>query len=155
LDVVLLRVDSRLVHGQVIEAWLPYLNTKVIVVVDDMTSRDKVLKEVMSMAVPLDVDLFFSTVRDLVFRRGDVGPVDKGALILCRDLKVALVIVKNVPGIMKVNLGNLQYASGKKEVSPSVFMDEKDKNIVREIKGLGVEVNVKTVPTDVEAHFTF
>ncbi len=151
MRVVLLRVDSRLVHGQVIEAWLPFLNTRTIVVIDDTTSESLVLREVMKMAVPPGVDLFFSTLEELKAKRDILGADDRRVLLLCKDLKAALSIVRSVPGIDKVNLGNLHYATGKKEVSPSVFLDDTDLVMVGKIRELGVKVDVKTVPTDMNA----
>ncbi|MDH3258398.1 MAG: PTS sugar transporter subunit IIB, partial [Deltaproteobacteria bacterium] len=67
---------------------------------------------------------------------------------LCRDLKVAITIIKKVRGIIKVNVGNLHYEAGKREISPTVFFDADDEKIVRNMRELGVEIDVKAVPTD-------
>ncbi len=151
MRVVLLRVDSRLVHGQVIEAWLPFLDTRTIVVIDDTTSANLVLREVMKMAVPPGVELFFSTLAEFKTKDDILGTDERPVLLLCKDLRAALSIVRSVPGIDKVNLGNLHYSAGKKEVSPSVFLDDKDMIMVNKIRNLGVSIDVKTVPTDMNA----
>lgn len=148
MEIALFRIDSRLVHGQVIEAWIPYTGASKIVVVDDKAASDLMLNEVMKMAVPSDIELQCSSVEDFVsgqrIREGGGGKV----LVLCRDLKVAITIIKRVRGIIKVNVGNLHYEAGKREISPTVFFDSDDEKIVRKIKELGVEIDVKAVPTD-------
>ncbi|NIO17747.1 MAG: PTS transporter subunit IIB [Deltaproteobacteria bacterium] len=150
MQIALVRIDSRLVHGQVIEAWLPFTGASEIVVVDDRTASDFMMKEVMKMAVPPDVDLFCSSVKDFVSGCWARGKESKRVLVLCRDLKVALSIVKEVPGILKINVGNLHYETGKKRISSTVFFDADDERIVRKLKDLGVQIDVKAVPSDRE-----
>jgi mannose/fructose/N-acetylgalactosamine-specific phosphotransferase system component IIB len=148
LKIALVRIDSRLVHGQVIEAWLPFTGASKIVVVDDVAASDFMLKEVMKMAVPPDIDLSCASVKDFISGRWVRETGSKRVLVLCRDLKVAMSIVKRVPGIMKINVGNLHYETGKRQISSTVFFDSDDEKIVRELTELGVEVDVKAVPSD-------
>jgi PTS system mannose-specific IIB component len=148
LEIALVRIDSRLVHGQVIEAWLPFTGASKIVVVDDIAASDFMLKEVMKMAVPPDIDLSCASVKDFISGRWVRETGSKRVLVLCRDLKVAMSIIKRVPGILKINVGNLHYESGKRQISSTVFFDSDDEKIVRELTRLGVEVDVKAVPSD-------
>lgn len=148
MEIALLRIDSRLVHGQVIEAWLPFTGASEIVVVDDRAASDFMLKEVMKMAVPHDIDLSCASVKDFVSGRYVREMGNKKILVLCRDLKVAMVIVNKLPGILKINVGNLHYETGKRRISSTVYFDSDDEKIVRKLKDLGVEIDVKAVPSD-------
>ena len=51
----LVRVDDRLIHGQVVAIWLKALNAHRIVIVDDRTARDEFLREVLILAAPRGV----------------------------------------------------------------------------------------------------
>lgn len=155
MDVVMLRVDSRLVHGQVIEAWLPYTGASSIVVVDDMAASDLIAREVMKMAVPCDMELFIFRLDQLAASVERVGNVCNKVLLLCRNLQMAVEVVKEIPGIEMVNLGNLQISSGKEEVSPSVFIDDSDRLLIKELISLGVKIEVRAVPSDREVTITF
>lgn len=148
MEITLLRIDSRLVHGQVIEAWIPFTGASTIVVVDDVAAKDLMMKEVMKMAVPPDIDLHCASVDEFVSGKWAIRAQNRRVLILCRNLKVARKIVNNCPGIMNINVGNLHYERGKREVSPTVFIDLDDEKIVRELEKQGVEVDVKAVPSD-------
>ncbi len=55
---------------------------------------------------------------------------------------------------MNVNVGNLHYERGKREVSPTVFVDPDDEKIVRELEQKGVEVDIKAVPSDKKIKIT-
>lgn len=148
MEIALFRIDSRLVHGQVIESWIPFTGASKIIVVDDRVAADLMFIEVMKMAVPPDIDLHCSSVDDFISGHQIRGMEDEKALVLCRDLKVAMNIVARLPKIMKVNVGNLHYEAGKRKISPTVFFDSDDEHIVKKMKELGIEVDVKAVPTD-------
>src|SRR5262249_57994578 len=50
--VALLRVDNRLVHGQVLEAWLPALDAQGILVADDEAAGNVLARSAMALAIP-------------------------------------------------------------------------------------------------------
>ena len=52
MDIALVRVDNRLVHGQIIEGWVPYVRANCIFVVDDDVASDFFRETVIKMAVP-------------------------------------------------------------------------------------------------------
>ncbi len=59
------RIDNRLVHGQIIETWLPYTHAKHIIVVNDAVARDDLQQQIMSLAIPQSVSCSFCSVDDL------------------------------------------------------------------------------------------
>ena len=54
-DIALVRVDNRLVHGQILEAWVPFIKAKCIFVVDDNSASDFFCETVIRMAVPSEI----------------------------------------------------------------------------------------------------
>ena len=63
-EIVLARIDDRLIHGQVMTAWLQFTGGNHIVIVDDATAGDEFTKSIMSMAVPNGIKLSILTVED-------------------------------------------------------------------------------------------
>ena len=57
------RVDNRLVHGQVIEGWLPYVAARHLIVANDAMSADLLQQQIVSLAVPEQVAIHFVPVR--------------------------------------------------------------------------------------------
>ena len=51
-SVVLVRVDNRLVHGQVLEAWLPALDAHGVLVADDEAAGNVLARSAMALAIP-------------------------------------------------------------------------------------------------------
>ena len=79
------RIDSRLIHGQVIEAWLPHLSVKRVVVADDDAAKDPLARAAYEMAIPPEVELVLSPIADLDFQRLKSDSVR--TLLLFRDVK--------------------------------------------------------------------
>ena len=69
MPIVLLRVDDRLVHGQVVEGWLPTLGADLVVVVSDVSASDPVQSALMKMALPSGVGLLVLGVADAAAER--------------------------------------------------------------------------------------
>ena len=56
-NVVLTRIDDRLIHGQVMTAWVHYTNANKIVIVDDGVAADTFLKSILKVSVPPKITL--------------------------------------------------------------------------------------------------
>ncbi len=63
-DIALVRVDNRLVHGQILEAWVPHIEAECIMVVDDNSAADFFCETVIRMAVPSHIEVNICTVED-------------------------------------------------------------------------------------------
>ncbi len=66
MSIVLARIDSRLVHGQVLEAWVPYVNADCIVVASDEVAGASFQCMVMQAAVPSSIKLIIGTLEETV-----------------------------------------------------------------------------------------
>ena len=64
MDIALVRVDNRLVHGQILEAWVPFIKASCIIVVNDHVASDFFRETVIKMAVPRDVQVIISSIEE-------------------------------------------------------------------------------------------
>ncbi len=141
----LIRVDSRLIHGQVIETWLPHLKIQRIVVADDVTVADPLARAAMSLAVPPDVDVLVARVDDVPFKK------------LLNDAPRTLVLLRDVPAAVRayalgltgpLNLGNVHAGPERLAVSRSVFLTENEKRQLLDLSRDGLAVNIQAVPNE-------
>ena len=142
------RIDNRLVHGQIIETWLPFTLARRIVVVNDELAGDPLRQEIMSLAIPAGVEILFLPVAELAgyFNR---APLDIGeALILfssCRDAQAAY---EHGFDFANLNLGNLHYAPGKRQICPHVALSQEDESCLDFFRDKGVRLDYRCVPGD-------
>lgn len=123
--IALSRIDSRLIHGQVVEAWLPHLRVARVVVADDEASKDPFAKLAYGMAVPPEVEVVLGPVDTLDF--GSLASDRVATLVLFRDVKSAVAARAHGLPAGPLNLGNVHSGPGRAPVSRSVFLDESDK----------------------------
>lgn len=144
--IALSRVDSRLIHGQVIEAWLPHLRVARVVVADDEAARDPMAKFAYGMAVPPDVEVVLGSVDKLDF--SSLARDRVATLVLFRDVKSAVAARAHGLPDGTLNLGNVHSGPGRAPVSRSVFLDESDKQALESLERGGMHVSVQAVPSD-------
>lgn len=144
MSVVLARVDDRLVHGQVVEGWVPYVRAGAVIVASDEVSHDPQRCRLLNLIVPEHLHLMVVPLRDL----GKVVKRMKSVnlLLLFEDLSDVVSAMKTGVDLDRVNLGNLHHVRGGFEVTPAVFLNRKDIQIVRDLSEKGVKVEAREVP---------
>ncbi|WP_419787968.1 PTS sugar transporter subunit IIB [Pseudodesulfovibrio sp.] len=142
----LVRIDNRLIHGQVIEAWLPYTGAKTVIVANDELAEDVLQQEIMSLAIPQTVDSLFVGVEKLHDTVEEGGSSD--VLILFSSCADARRAFDNGFSFNLLNVGNVHYTPGKKQISPSVALSDDDEGCLRYLSRKGVVLDFRCVPND-------
>jgi mannose/fructose/N-acetylgalactosamine-specific phosphotransferase system component IIB len=148
--VALIRVDNRLVHGQVLEAWLPALDAHGVLVADDEAAGNVLARSAMALAIPPKVQfqvLKVSAAADLL-RPGGKGVPGVRTLLLVRDVRDAMVLGERGVPIPRLNLGNVHFASGRRQVAPSVYLDTGEMQALSRLASGGTEVEARAVPSE-------
>jgi len=147
--IVLVRVDNRLLHGQILEAWVPRLKVNRIVVVDDGAAASPLAKAAMTLALPPDLPA--EVVRQDEVDWPSLAAAADRALVLFRD--VASLARATGLGLTpalgpRVNLGNVHYEPGRRPVTPSVFLSAEELSEVERLSRAGFEVEARAIPSD-------
>ena len=145
------RIDSRLIHGQVIEAWVPHLGVARVVVADDDAAKDPLARVAYDMAMPAEGEVVLSAIDALDFAAlaGD----DVRTLVIFRDVKSAVdARAHGLPDGM-LNLGHGHAGPGRVSISRSVFLDDRDARELATLSNGGMDVRVQAVPTDAPARY--
>ncbi|MEF2231914.1 MAG: PTS sugar transporter subunit IIB [Pseudodesulfovibrio sp.] len=143
---LLVRIDNRLIHGQVIEAWLPYTGAKTVIVANDELADDVLQQEIMSLAIPQTVSSVFVNVDKLVAAVEFAAPTD--VLVLFSNCSDARRAFDTGFSFHLLNIGNVHYLPGKKQISPSVALSDEDEGCLRHLSRRGVELDFRCVPND-------
>ncbi|MDF9824748.1 mannose/fructose/N-acetylgalactosamine-specific phosphotransferase system component IIB [Breznakia sp. PF5-3] len=146
MNIKVFRIDDRLIHGQIVTAWIAQAEAKQIVVIDDLAAKDTLQQSLLQMATPKNINLKILNVADgIAFLKSDEG--NDNTLLLVRGPKQALMIIDECTGVESINVGNINMKKGKKKILDNVWVDEDE---VKDLKELGtkVEVEVRAVPND-------
>ena len=147
--ILLVRVDNRLLHGQILEAWLPRLGAKRVVVADDASAASPLARAAMTLCLPPELRAEVLRVDAVDFAA--LADAKEGVLVLVRDVAALARAAAN--GLTperapRVNLGNVHYGPGRRAVTPSVFLDRADVDEVAALARAGFQVEARAVPSD-------
>jgi PTS system mannose-specific IIB component len=150
MAIVLLRVDDRLVHGQVVEGWIPHLKADLVAVVSDAAADDAIQAALMKMALPAAVGLLTLKTADAPAALAAGPAAARRILVLVPGPAEALAMIENGVSVDRVNVGGLHYTAGKVQLGRAIFLDEKDKAALRAIAARGVRLEGRPLPSDPE-----
>lgn len=146
--VKLLRVDHRLLHGQVAFSWTSFLQADCILIASDNVVNDQLRLTTIKLAKPSGVKLVIKNIEDSIKALKE-GKTDKYRLfIVVESVGDAARIAKAVKTIKSINLGGTRPKENTISISKVVHLTEEEINIVNELSNDGVEVEVRQVPND-------
>lgn len=147
--ITLVRVDNRLLHGQILEAWVPRLGVDQVVIADDEAARSPLAQAAMTLCVPPELPVRIAGVRGLDYAALAAGR--HRVLLLVRDpagLAAAREAGLTSAFAPKVNLGNVHFGAGRRPVTPSVFLSEEDLATLRRLAADGFEIEARAIPSE-------
>lgn len=144
----LMRVDHRLLHGQVAFSWTNALGTDCILIANDSVPTDDIRKTTLKLSKPNGVKLVIKTIDDAIAAINS-GVTDKYKLfIIVETIHDAKRMVERCQTVRAVNLGGTRKAEEKKAISKFIFASESDIEDIRAMLQAGAEVELRQVPSD-------
>lgn len=145
--IVLARIDNRLVHGQVLEAWVPFVKANCIVVASDDVAVKPLQKKLMAASVPSDIPVIIGSMNEVAefFSRNETCT---RILLLFADPAAALQAHRLGIPFSELNLGNISGGECKRRLSCTVSLNEEDFLIFHELERCGVRIMVRCLPSD-------
>jgi len=147
--IVLVRVDNRLLHGQILEAWVPRLRVDRVVIADDGAAQNPLALAAMTLCVPPELPIEVKPVGKVDY---ETLSADRSrTLILLRDVadldraRAAGLTARLAP---TVNVGNVHFAPGRHAVTPSVFLGAPELATLRTLQGDGFSIEARAVPAE-------
>lgn len=150
MGINLLRVDDRLIHGQVVEGWVPFLKVDLVIVVSDAAAADDIQTALMKMALPPSVGLLVLGVDEAAAALTSPKLAAREALVLVPGPAEALALVEKGVTLDRINVGGLHYTVGKVQLGRALFLDEKDRLALRALAAKGVRLEGRALPGDAE-----
>lgn len=150
MSIVLARIDSRLVHGQVLEAWVPYVGADCIVVANDLVASTAFQCMVMQAAVPSSIKLIITTLAETAAILNSALLLQKRVLLLFSCSEDALKARQLGVSYTKLNLGNMHSSVGKDRYTCTIALDQRDIEQLQQVEEQGVTIVSQCVPADRE-----
>lgn len=145
VNIVMTRIDERLLHGQG-QVWLRYLSANTVLVVNDEVSNDLIQQALMKSVVSNNVAVRFFSVQKTIDIISKASPKQQ-IFILIKTCEDALKLVEGGVPIKEINIGNIHNKDGKEMVTRSIYLGKEDKEAIKNmIEKHGIKFNTKTTP---------
>ena len=147
-NIVNVRIDERLIHGQVAGIWAPSLHTQRIIVINDEAAADTLQKSSLRMAAPTSMRLSVLPVESAAknIRSGKYGK--QRLFLVFKNPTDVLRYLKAGGKLTHANVGNMSYKEGSKDITKSIKVLDEEIDVFESIAAMDINVTAQLVPND-------
>lgn len=143
MELVLIRIDSRLIHGQVATSWVKATKPEAIFAVNDGVAEDKIRKSLLLQVAPEGVKSFVIPVEKAIAVYNNPKYATTKVLLLVTNPTDLVRLIEGGVDIKKVNVGGMTYSEGDKMISQAVAINKNDLAAFKKLDEMGVELEIR------------
>jgi len=153
MPIVLVRLDDRLIHGQVTVKWARKTNPDRIIVVNDKVAQDPIAKMTLPLAAPTGVKVSILKVNEAIMEYNSNKWDKEKVFIIVKTPFDALGLVKGGVRFDWLDVGQLGYEEGRKRVTRTVSLSEDEAKALKEVADMGIKLIYQQLPEDKAVNF--
>jgi PTS system mannose-specific IIA component len=143
----LIRIDDRLIHGQLVEGWVNYLKATLILVADDAIASNSRQRSIMELSAPQGLQVFIGSVEEVCVRLHEAVHDAGHAIVVFSNPVDALRALESGMECRALNIGGMHYVPGKRKLLDVLAVNDADLEALRAIAAKGIKIVIQTVPT--------
>lgn len=144
----LVRVDDRLIHGQVVAIWLKALGARRIVIVDDKTARDDFVSEVITLAAPAGTEVEIHDLASGIERVKRAAVEPEPVFVLVRSPVTALRMREAGVEFPVLNVGGIGSGPDRRPLYRNISASSEELEAMRQLERMGIKVELRIVESD-------
>ncbi|PAV28385.1 PTS sugar transporter subunit IIB [Virgibacillus profundi] len=152
--IIKMRIDDRLLHGQVAYSWKSALSYEAIVIADDNAANDEVRKMALKMSNPDGVRLAIRSVEDAAKLVKNPKLQAMKVFVIFSNPKAAYDFIEKIDEKPVLNIGGMQKQDDKVLLSPAVYVSKEDISYLDKIQEKNIEIEVRQVPNEKSKNYT-
>lgn len=148
MTIKIVRIDDRLIHGQIVQGWLKTIDVDKILIVSDEVANDEMQQVLLSMAVPSSVKLVIKSIKDASYEIANEVYEKDNLMILFSNPQDIVKMIDNGIKFQSINIGGMHYAHGKKQLLSNLSVDRNDVEAFLKLINCGIELETRALPQD-------
>ena len=144
----LLRIDSRLIHGQIVEGWMRFCPVDEIMIIDDEICNNDFETRILKFSVPQGVSFEILSVSQAAERWTVIKNSSKIFLILIQSIENLRKLFDSGVDLPEIDMGLVNYTDSKVALTKAVYIDERERKELLHLMEYGVEIVIQTLPSD-------
>lgn len=151
----LVRLDYRLLHGQVVFAWTGHVGAQRIILVDDEAATDELKKAALSLSKPAGVRLNIFTLETALKKMPKVETLNENIMFIFGNIATLKAFCDAYPKIKEINYGGLANRPGTKQYGQALFLTDDEVAATRELQKRGIRIYIQQTPSHAEEPLKF
>jgi mannose/fructose/N-acetylgalactosamine-specific phosphotransferase system component IIB len=153
MTIKMMRVDDRMVHGQITTAWARMANIDHIVVANDKAANDEMLSKILKMATPMGMTIDILTKENAVQKiTGGIWEKDS-ILFITRNSVDMLEVVENGLKTDFINIGNIRKAAGMQKINREVWATPEEVTAWYKLNDMHIQLEIQWTPIEKKINF--
>lgn len=148
----LVRIDDRLIHGQVIAVWVKYKKFTKIQIVDDAVAADPFMVDVLRLAAPAGLDVIAESLETSVRSLQENG-APQTTMILMKSPMTARRLYDAGITFDALNIGGIGMGPGRKNVFKNTAISKEEYQVLKSLQDEGVKITFLSVPGEKSKNF--
>ena len=149
-NIELVRIDDRMLHGQVVSTWLKDYSIEQVLIINDKAANDPIQKSVAGLAAPKEVKVHLFGVEQFIDILKKTTIKRKTMLIFTTSTDV-LKLVENGLDIKEVNVGGMRYNENRKRLSKAVSVTPEEEEAFKKLIEKDIKVFIQMIPKSDES----
>ncbi|KEI50722.1 PTS sugar transporter subunit IIB [Enterococcus faecium] len=142
-----IRIDHRLLHGQVVFSWSKSLQINRILVVNDEAANDEFKKMSLELSKPQGIKLNIFTVENTLTKISKIEALSENIMMIFGNTKDVRQFCESYSNVKEINYGGIIKKEGSKQFSNAVFLTENEIEDAKVLKSMGIKQFMQQVPT--------
>ena len=153
MGVKLVRIDDRLIHGQVATTWIKNYEIEQVLIINDKAANDPIQKSVVGLAAPPGVKVMIFGVNQFIniLKKSEIKK--STMLLFTTSTDVLKIVESGWVDIKEVNAGGMRFNDTRKRLTKAISVTPEEEQAFVKMMDKGIKINVQMVPKDTSVDF--
>jgi mannose/fructose/N-acetylgalactosamine-specific phosphotransferase system component IIB len=154
MPVIHVRMDNRLIHGQILVSWNSEFRIEHIIVTNDKVAADPLQVTLLKAVAPIGARVSVLSIKDCVaYCTSDPQAEKENIFILAKYPEDGLALVEGGLQMPQLNLGNQAFVRGSQKVSNTVFLTESGVKALKKLHEMGIRITCRMMPAESDTEY--
>jgi len=153
MPVVHVRMDNRLIHGQILVSWNAAIKIDHIIVTNDVVAGDPLQVTLLKAVAPLTAKVSVLSIKDCVVYCNSSDAVSENIFIIAKFPEDGLALVESGLNMPVLNLGNQAFVRNSKRISNTVYLTESGVKALKTLHEKGIRITCRMMPSDADSEY--
>lgn len=153
MPVIHVRMDNRLIHGQILVSWNAAFKIDHIIVTNDAVARDPLQVTLLKAVAPLTAKVSVLSIKDCVEYCNSPEAEKENIFIIAKFPEDGLALVEGGLNMPVLNLGNQAFVRNSKKISNTVFLTESGVKALKKLHEKNIRITCRMMPSDPDTDY--